>query len=115
MFTARASATFTGGASPAGNQAMRFMALRYAGQGLVVCDGLQQPLLSEGFAAQFKGPQLRVRPAETYLDAPVFDIDDVPDAYGVAHHKFLVNQCTGSSVTAQMRPSSERPGEYLPC
>lgn len=36
-----ASATFTGGASPAGNPAMISMVLRYAGPGSVVSDGVQ--------------------------------------------------------------------------
>ena len=39
-------------------------------------------MLGEGFAAQFEGPQRRVRAAGKNLNAPVFDIDDVPDADG---------------------------------
>lgn len=56
------------------------MALRYAGLGSVVSDGVQQPLLREGFAAQLEGPQRRVRGVAN-VDHPVFDINDVPDAY----------------------------------
>ena len=63
---------------------MRSMALRYAGPGLVVSDGFQQPLFSEGFAAQFKGPQGRVRAAKANLNTPMFDIDHIPDSDGDA-------------------------------
>lgn len=41
LVMARASATFTGGASPAGSPGTWSMALRYAGLGEVVSDGVQ--------------------------------------------------------------------------
>jgi hypothetical protein len=62
---------------------------------LTVSDGLQEPLLREGVAAQLEGPQ-RGRGAVTDLDAPVFDADQVPGADG--------GPCAGVPPVAAFEP-----------
>lgn len=70
-------------------------------------DGLQEPLAGERITAQRERTQCGVRrPAN--LDPPVFDAHTSPAPTAavrlVSHHASRVNHCTGSAITAQMRP-----------